>query len=94
MAIDPFRGYANGVASHLGHATLVVHPFHVVALANRTIDRVRRRVQHDTLLHRGRTGDPLYEIRRLLLRATDRSRARLEAGLAAGDPCDEVLDAL
>ena len=97
-AIDPFRGYANGVASHLGHATLVVDPFHVVALANRAIDQVRRRVQNETLLHRGRTGDPLYEIRRLLLRATerhtDRSRARLEAGLAAGDPCDEVLDAL
>ena len=98
VAIDPFRGYANGVALHLGHATLVVDPFHVVALANRAIDDVRRRVQHDTLGHRGRTGDPLYGIRRLLLRGIERhsqhSRARLEVGLAAGDPLDEVLDAL
>ncbi len=98
VAIDPFRGYANGVASHLGHATVVVDPFHAVALANRAIDDVRRRVQNETLGHRGRRGDPLYGIRRLLLRGTERhsdaSRARLEVGLAAGDPRDEVLDAL
>jgi transposase len=96
VAIDPHRGYANGVAVHLGHARLVVDPFHAVALANRAIDDVRRRVQQETLGHRGRSGDPLYGIRRLLLRGTERhsdsSRARLEAGLAAGDPCDELLD--
>ena len=67
-----------------------------MALANRAIDDVRRRVQQDTLGHRGRSGDPLYGIRRLLLRGTERlnerSRARLEVGLAVGDPLDEVLD--
>jgi transposase len=98
VAIDPFRGYAKGVALHLGRATVVVDPFHVIALANRAIDDVRRRVQNETLGHRGRSGDPLYEIRRLLLRGierhTERSRARLDAGLAAGDPRDEVLDSL
>jgi transposase len=98
VAIDPFRGYAKGVALHLARATVVVDPFHVIALANRAIDDVRRRVQNETLGHRGRSGDPLYEIRRLLLRGierhTERSRARLDAGLAAGDPRDEVLDAL
>ncbi len=98
VAIDPFAGYAKGVAVHLGRATVVVDPFHMVALANRAIDEVRRRVQNETLGHRGRSGDPLYGIRRLLLRGIERhsgaSRARLEAGLAAGDPRDEVLDAL
>ena len=98
VAIGPHRGYANGVGTHLGHARLVVDPFHAVALANRAIDDVRRRVQQETLGHRGSSGDPLYGIRRLLLRGTERhsatSRARLEAGLAAGDPRDEVLDAL
>ncbi len=97
VAIDPFRGYATGIAAHLGHATLVVDPFHAVALANRAIDDVRRRVQNDTLGHRGRSGDPLYGIRRVLLRGaetlTDRARLRLETGLALGDPRDEVLDA-
>jgi transposase len=97
VAIDPHRGYANGIAEKLAHATLVVDPFHAVRLANMAIDDVRRRVQQDELGHRGRKGDPLYGIRRLLLRGNerlnDRARARLEAGLAAGDPRDEVLDA-
>jgi transposase len=97
VAIDPHRGYANGVAEKLAHATLVVDPFHVVRLANMAIDDVRRRVQQDEWGHRGRKGDPLYGIRRLLLRANERlsevARFRLEAGLAAGDPRDEVLDA-
>ena len=37
VAIDPFRGYANGVAVHLGRATVVLDPFHVIALANRAM---------------------------------------------------------
>jgi transposase len=97
VAIDPHRGYANGVAEKLAHATLVVDPFHVIRLANMAIDDVRRRVQQDELGHRGRKGDPLYGIRRLLLRGherlSDHARSRLDGGLAAGDPCDEVLDA-
>jgi transposase len=96
VAIDPHQGYANGVRARLGHATLVVDPFHAVKLANATIDDVRRRVQQETLGHRGHKADPLYGIRRLLLQAketlSDKGRARLEAGLAAGDPLDEVLD--
>jgi len=96
VAIDPHRGYANGVAEALAHATLVVDPFHVVRLANLAIDDVRRRVQQDERGHRGRKGDPLYGIRRVLLQANERlsdhARVRLEAGLAAGDPRDEILD--
>jgi hypothetical protein len=46
-------------------------------------------VQQDTLGDRGRTGDPLYRIRRLLLRTSanldERSWERLRDGLAAGD---------
>jgi transposase len=69
----------------------VVDHFHAIALANRAVDDVRRRVQQDTL---GRKRDPLYGIRRLLLvggeRLSDRGRRRLLAGLAAGDPEGEV----
>ena len=97
VAIDPHRGYANGVAERLAHATLVVDPFHAIRLANVAVDDVRRRVQQDETGHRGRKGDPLYGIRRLLLRGNERlsdhARARMEGGLAAGDPRDEVLDA-
>jgi len=96
--LDPHRGYANGLLAHLGHATVVVDHFHAVALANAAIDDVRRRVQNETLGHRGRNGDPLYAIRRLLLRAAgdldERAWARLQAGLDAGDRYGEVGAAL
>jgi transposase len=98
VALDPFRGYANGLLTHLGHATVVIDHFHAVRLANAAIDDVRRRVQNDTVGHRGRTGDPLYGIRRLLLvgheRLDHRGWGRLSAGLAAGDPHGEVGAAL
>lgn len=98
VAIDPHRGYHRGLVSHLPHATVVVDHFHAVRLANDAIDDVRRRVQQETLGHRGRKGDPLYGIRRLLLRGAERlsPRAweRIFAGLAAGDPHGEVGAAL
>jgi len=56
-----------------------------------------RRAQQDTLGHRGRRGDLLYGIRRVLLRGAERhtpaSYGRLLAGLAAGDPDDQVATA-
>jgi hypothetical protein len=87
-----------GSLAHLGQATVVVHHFHAVALARCAVDDVRRRVQNETLGHRGRKGDPLYGIRRLLLvgaeRLGERGWARLAAGLAAGDPDGEVAAAV
>ena len=63
-------------------------------LANAAIDDVRRRVQNETLGHRGRAGDPLYGIRKLLLMAAhrldERGAARIDTALATGDPYDEV----
>ena len=56
----------------LPHARQVADPFHVVRLANQRLDEVRRRVQNETLGHRGRKGDPLYRIRRLLTKAHER----------------------
>jgi transposase len=47
------------------HATQVADPFHVVRAANERLDEVRRRVQNETLGHRGRKSDPLYHTRRL-----------------------------
>jgi transposase len=94
VALDPYRGYYNALVSGLEAPGVVVGCFHIIRLGNRMVDDVRRRAQHATLGHRGRKGDPLYSIRRLLLtaheRLTDRGRARLSAGLAAGDPNDEV----
>jgi transposase len=97
VALDPWRGYASALITPLGHATVVVDHFHAIRLANAVVDQVRRRTQQATLGHRGRKQDPLYRIRKPLLTAaeqlTERGRARLRAGLAAGDPGGEVAAA-
>jgi transposase len=57
-------------------------PFHVVALAGVKLDLCRHRVQQHTRGHRGRTGDPLYGIRRVARTReellSDQQRRRLE----------------
>lgn len=94
VTLDPYAGYARGMADGLPHADLVIDHFHAIRLGNAALDEVRRRVQHETLGHRGRKDDPLYRIRRLLLvaheRLTARGWRRLQAGLDAGDPEGEV----
>lgn len=89
-AIDAFRGYATALGAELPAATLVMAAFHAIALANRAVDQVRRRVQNETLGHRGRRADPLFRIRRVSLvavsRLNERGWARLLGGLEAGDP--------
>ena len=81
----------------LPNALQVADPFHVIRLANQRLDEVRRRVQNETLGHRGRKEDPLYRIRRLLTaaseRISDRGRTRLRGLLDAGDPHGEVRTA-
>jgi transposase len=93
-SLDPFRGYATALTRHLPGAVRVLDPFHVCQLAVGCVDDVRRRVQQETTGHRGRTGDPLYGLRRVLRRRHDRltphAWRRLEAGLVAGDPDGEV----
>ena len=72
----------------------MVDAFHVVTLATGCMDDVRRRVQQDTLGHRGRKGDPLYGIRTILRAGvenlTDKQHARLTSAFAAHDAHVEV----
>jgi transposase len=93
-ALDPFRGYANAIRDELPDALAVLDAFHVVRLGTQVIDEVRRRVQQDTLGHRGHKHDPLYKIRGLLRHGaehlSERQLQRLNAGLEAGDPNWEV----
>lgn len=81
----------------LPDAVQVADPFHVIKLANQRLDEVRRRVQNETLGHRGRKHDPLFRSRRLLTRADERldgqGRTKLLGLLAAGDPRGEVRTA-
>jgi transposase len=78
-------------------ATQVADPFHVVKLANDKLDECRRRVEIETLGHRGRKSDPLYRCRRLLTKADERleveGRIKLLGLLRAGDPKGEVATA-
>ena len=93
-AIDPHAGYYRALSTSIPKAVITVDVFHAVKLANACIDDIRRRVQRETLGHRGRRDDPLFGIRRLLTRGyerlSDRQRERMEQGLRWGDPYDEV----
>ena len=66
-------------------------------LANTKLDETRRRVQNETMGHRGRKDDPLYRIRRLLTKADERlteaGRTKLMGLLKAGDPYGDVATA-
>ncbi|MEZ5379681.1 MAG: ISL3 family transposase [Acidimicrobiales bacterium] len=81
----------------LPDATQIADPFHLIKLANQRLDEVRRRVQNQTLGHRGHKDDPLYRCRRLLTMADERldedGRAKLLGLLDAGDPHGEVRNA-
>lgn len=78
----------------LPDAVQVADPFHLVRLANTKLDECRRRVQNETVGHRGRKDDPLYRARRLLTKAherlDDRGTDKLVGLLNAGDPRGEV----
>lgn len=93
-ALDMSATYAAVFSVILPQAHQVVDPFHVISLANRALDAVRRRVQHQQTGHRGRKHDPLYRIRRTLLtgeeKLTELARHRLESLLELGDPNAEV----
>jgi Transposase len=97
VATDLAESYRAGLAGRLDHATRVADPFHVVRVGNRCLDTVRRRVQNETLGHRGRKHDPLDRIRKLMLtgaeRLDERGQQRMLLGLRFGDPHDEVLGA-
>jgi transposase len=93
-ALDMSNVYAAVYSVTLPKASQVVDPFHLVQLANRSLDGVRRRVQTEQTGHRGRKDDPLYRARRVLLRGEERldekATARLASLLALGDPNAEV----
>lgn len=105
VSVDPHEGYRSAVVgpdrvtgrpSPLAHVSLVVDPFHVVRLANMAVTRCRQRVQQATMAHRGWKGDPLYDVRKLLLLGAERvdeaGWRRIHVALDAGDPDGAVSD--
>jgi transposase len=99
VSVDPHEGYRSAVCaptSPLAGVTVVVDGFHIVRLANAALTRCRQRTQQQTLEHRGWKGDPLYDIRKLLLlgaeRVDDNGWVRIHRALRHGDPDGEVTD--
>jgi transposase len=97
VATDLAESYRHGLTGRLDQATRVADPFHVVRVANRCLDKVRRRVQNETTGHRGRKPDPLYRIRKLMLKGAERLDGggvdRMLLALRVGDPDQDVLGA-
>lgn len=92
--LDLSASYRTVFDTMLPDAVQVADPFHVVKLANTALDECRRRVQNETLGHRGRRDDPLWRARRRLTIARERLSAeqhdKLMGLLRAGDPHREV----
>lgn len=82
------------IDDQLEDARSVLDAFHVVKLASKVVDDVRRRVQQEIHGHRGRRDDPLYRIRNNLRagreKLTERQRARREQAWAADERHVEV----
>ncbi|HJT94720.1 MAG TPA: ISL3 family transposase [Mycobacterium sp.] len=95
--LDLSGPYRSVFDTMLPDAVQIADPFHLVKLANSKLDECRRRVQNETLGHRGHKYDPLYRSRRLLTRADERlqdhGRTKLLGLLDAGDPRGEVRTA-
>ncbi|MFN8111006.1 MAG: transposase [Thermoleophilia bacterium] len=97
VVTDVAESYRHALGERLAQATRVADPFHVVRIGNRCLDQVRRRVQNQTLGHRGRKADPLYRIRKLLAKSVEHldqaGLDRMLLQLRVGDPEDEVMGA-
>ncbi len=96
--LDPFQGYKNAIDDELEDAVAVVDAFHIVKLGGQALDEVpssTRRVQQETLGHRGHKDDPLFGIRLALRcgieRLTERQRERITAAIDANEAHVEVL---
>jgi len=68
VTIDMSADYRAAIRTGLPHATIVVDHFHVVQLANKMLNIVRRRTTATLRGRRGRAVDPEWKARRRLLR--------------------------
>ena len=97
VAIDMCSIYASAVRRMLPHAQLVVDLFHVVQLAVKMTGDVRRRVVRGKYGRRGRSGDPEYGIKGLLVRNLEHLRpgqfAKVMDTLGADRHGQEILAA-
>ena len=77
----PSRDSKNAIAWPAPRRNQRARRLSIVKLAGDAPGEVRRRVQQDTTGHRGRKGDPLYQIRLLFLASRDRLTKRQQERL-------------
>ena len=97
VAIDPSAAFRKALSEHLPEAAVSVDAFHLVKLANDALTGVRQRLAREQKGRRGRTVDPSWANRKLLLRGADtlsrRGWDRLEKVFRSDDPADELAAA-
>jgi transposase len=91
VAMDPYSGFNRAVQDHTT-ARVTMDRFHCVRLANQALTDVRCRRQQEICGHRGRKGDPLWRVRRDLLRARERLTPRASERIRQAFAADTDLD--
>ncbi len=91
VAMDPYSGFNRAVQDHT-NARVTMDRFHCVRLANQALTDVRCRRQQEITGHRGRKGDPLWRVRRDLLRARERLTPRAWERIRHAFAADTDLD--
>ena len=90
VAIDPSAAFRKALRMWLPRTAVSVDAFHLVFLANQALTEARQRLTQELKGRRGRTADPVWANRRLLLRGaetlSERGRDRLETVFAVDDP--------
>jgi transposase len=89
VAIDPSAAFRKALRMWLPRTAVSVDAFHLVKLGNDMLTEVRQRLTQQVHGRRGRSIDPVWANRRLLLRAgdtlSDRARNRLSTVFATDD---------
>lgn len=89
VAIDPSAAFRKALRMWLPRTAVSVDAFHLVKLGNDMLTEVRQRLTQQVHGRRGRSIDPVWANRRLLLRAgdtlSDRARDRLNMVFATDD---------
>lgn len=88
VAIDPSAAFRKALRMWLPRTAVSVDAFHLVKLSNDMLTEVRQRLTQQVHGRRGRSIDPFWASRRLLLRAGDTLGPGSGQALGEGTSCD------
>jgi transposase len=91
VAMDGSMGFKTAATEQVPDAVEVLDPFHVVKLGAEAVNDCRRRLQREQTGRRGRKDDPLYRVRRVLLKGADLLTPKQDARIQAVLESEEHL---